>query len=646
MSGQDGTDRKRPPIHYLRANESEWTPGQIVCFDTETRWTEDSGGETHVMRLWAARLDARRPDSHKWTGHDTAWGRTAGQLAAQLAEWCRGEKTVWAFAHNLSFDLTVSRLPLELGRIGWEVTDHAAGSETPWLRMNDGKSVLTLVDSWGWLRQGIKVIGQAVKIDKPPLPPKDAGEAFWRARCEADTEILAEAMLQILDWWDKAGLGKFSLTGSSSGWNVMRHKSPAKRIVIMPDETGIKADRDAIYGGRRECFTWGDQTHGPYVEHDFTAAYPTIAATCPLPSKRMFTFDALDIDSPLARGVGLGIIARVLIETDTPRWPCRAGKRVWYPAGRFWTTLAGPEIADARRLGALRAIGPGWAHGLSWALQDWARWVLDIQSGTDPVVPPIAIPMVKHWGRAVIGKFAARGFTKEAYGESKSGAWSYLPVWDVAAQAHGAVVELDGKRWKCLAAADGDNAYPAVLAYVESHTRRLLSAAIDSIGRGRVICCDTDGFVMRDRDGLHIPEDWAVTAPLSLRRKGMWRKMRVIGPQHIVRDGHRKYSGVPGSAVETKDGKLEALVWPRLSWQIREHQGAGYRRPVHTYTIGESYASGWVDDGGTVLPVQLQVDGEGHNRPVPWAETTYAAAGARLGPVQAPAVLRIFGMGG
>jgi hypothetical protein len=632
------------PVHYLRGNDSAWTPPQVITFDTETRQVADPSGETHLLRLWAARLDSRRPDSAGWTGTAASWGRTAGDLAGQVTEWCKSQRCVWAFAHNLSFDLTVAQLPAQLAAAGWTVTDHAAGSETPWLRLGRAGCTLTLADSWGWLRLPIGQVGALAGAVKPQLPAEDAPESEWLARCEADRDILARAMLEIMRWWDENSLGKWSLTGSHSGWNAMRHMMPRKRITVMTDPVQVEADREAIYGGRRECFRWGDLDDGPYAEYDFTAAYPTIAATMPLPSKRMYPFDSLPIDSPLCRGAGLGIIARVLVETGTPRYPCRAGGRVWYPAGRFWTTLAGPEIAEAHSRGELAEVGPGWAHGLGYALSEWARWVLAVQSGQDPTAPGVAIPMVKHWGRAVIGKFAARGFAKQEYGDAAGDRWSYLPVWDVGRQAHGAIVELGARRWKCLQTGAGDNCYPAVLAYVESHTRLRLARAVDFLGRGDAVCCDTDGLTAAGRaswDGLAAAVD---TAPLQLRRKHVFKRIRVIGPQHLVRDGRRKFSGVPGSAVETVDGRLAALVWPRLAWQLREHPGDGYRRPAQEYVIGQSYASGWVTASGAVVPVEMRPGPGRSNRPVPWCETVSAREGIGLGPVQSPAVVRVFGM--
>ena len=643
MSAETGTGKRKVPVHYLRGNDSEWTPPQVIFFDTESRQVVTEHGETHYLRLWAARLDSRRPDSTGWRGTLKSWGTTAGQLAAHAEEWCRGQRCVWAFAHNLSFDLIVSQLPAQLGELGWEVTDHAAGSETPWLRMRKGDCTLTLADSWGWLRQPVAAIASAVGMTKPPLPDNASTQDEWRARCEADRDILATAMLSVLDWWDSAGMGRWSLTGSHTGWNAMRHMMARRRVTIIPDPEGIAADRKAIYGGRRECYQWGDITGGPFAEYDFTAAYPTIAASFPLPAKRVYAFDSLPLDSPLARGIGLGIIADAEIETGSPRWPCRIGGRVWYPAGRFITTLATPEIAEAEAAGALRAIHRGYAHAMGWFLQHWAEWILAGQKGRIDGIPAAAVPMVKHWGRAVIGKFAAHGFSKEAYGETRGNGWSYLPVWDIAAQAPGAIVELGGKRWKCLSTESGDNCYPAVLAFVESHTRAMLSRVIAAAPGGVVIACDTDGVLIRDGQAPPAGQLAQLTAPLVLRRKESYAEVRVLGPQHQVRDGQRKYSGVPGSAVARPDGALEALTWPKLAWQLREQQGGGYRRPPQRYTVGQSYASGWVDESGAVLPVEVRLGAGGANVPVPWSQTSHAAAGRVLGPVQAPAVERVFG---
>lgn len=623
------------PVHWLRPNHREWSPPQIICFDSETRVTRTDAEETHRLRLWAARLDVRRARRATQLGTVRTWGRSAVALAAQVDTWCAGQTVMWLYAHNLSFDLTVTRLPDELERLGWVVSDHAVSSDTPWLRMRKARCVLTMADSWGWLRAGLADVGQDVNYAKPPLPDWEDSDQAWRQRCEADTDILALAMLSLMDWWDRAHLGSWALTGSAAGWNVMRHMMPPRSMLIVTDPAQVAADRAAVYGGRRQAFTHGPQQGGPFDLADFHRAYTVICRDKPLPVRRRGNFQELDIESPLLCGDRYGILADVEIETDSPRWPVRAGGRVAYPTGRFRTTLAGPEILEARQLGCLRAIGAGYLHELGTPMSDWARWCLEQQTAPDDQVPPVAKRALKHWGRAVPGKSAAHGWVKSDAGEAMHSGWWYEPVYNAGAAAPGHLVELGGRAWEVVQTNAGDNAYPAVLAWIESWTRLYLSRAIAAAGPGVVISCDTDGYIARADSGWETAAAAADTGPLEVRHKATWRELTIWGPQHYQSEDVRRLAGIPKSARANEDGELEATLWPKLAWQMGTGHGDAYVRPVQTYQVAESYVTGWVLADGTVAALHAAICPCGTTVLVPWDQTPAAASGAVLGQAQA-----------
>jgi len=198
-------------IHRVRPNHREWTPPQVVCFDTETLPADTPEGELHTLRCWTARLDVRRARSESGLGVSRGYGFTAAELADQVEIWAEGQRCLWLYAHNLSFDLATTRLPAVLHERGWRVTGHAVASDSPWLRMKRGTCVLTFADSWGWLRAPLEHIGADVGYAKPDLPAFDDSDDAWVARCEADTEILALAMTQLMDWWDEQELGTYGV---------------------------------------------------------------------------------------------------------------------------------------------------------------------------------------------------------------------------------------------------------------------------------------------------------------------------------------------------------------------------------------------------------------------------------------------------
>jgi len=609
-----------PGIHRVRPNHREWSPPQVVCFDTEALPADTPEGELHTLRCWTARLDVRRARSESGLGVSRGYGFTAAELADQVEIWAEGQRCLWLYAHNLSFDLAVTRLPAVLHSRGWLVTGHAVASDSPWLRMKRGICVLTFADSWGWLRAPLEHIGADVGYVKPALPAFDDSDDAWVARCEADTEILALAMTQLMDWWDAQKLGSWTLTGSAGGWNTWRHKTTAQLPLIVPDAGQCAADRAAIYGGRREAFAHGDQSGGPFALLDFRSAYPSIAANRMLPAARQGNFDSLPVDSPLVCGDQFGIIAEVTVRTDSPRYPVRVNGRIAYPVGTFTTTLAGPEIGEARRLGHLVSIGPGWLHRLSPHMQEWASWVLEVTADERDDVPRVARRAVKHWGRAVIGKTAARGWRTIPLQTLGGAGWDYRPAWNAELQAASHLIDVCGQVAEVVPSGDGDNAYPAILAWVESWTRVYLSRAIDHFGRESVITCDTDGLICRESALSDCYSATHTFGPLQLRHKGTYESVSVLGPQHVITPGDTKLAGIPRAHVVGDDGRITALLWPKLSTQMSLRPGTtdpGYLRTKQNYTLANSYVTGWVGASGQVYPLEAAICDQGRTHLLP-----------------------------
>lgn len=654
--------KRNVPVHYLRPNDKVWTPPALICLDTETYTVQEGDNEALPLRLWCARYTDRRPPKGKEARDETENGDTAEELAVQLHMWTKDRRTVWLYAHNLHFDLTTSDLVNQLRIFGWQVTDFAVDGGSPFVRMSRSDHHLTICDSWSWLPVRLEDVGAAVSIDKPSLPAEGDTRAAWLRRCEQDVDILSAAMLTLMQWWDDNQLGRWSVTGGASGWNVMRHIEPLQRILVDPDPLKVASDRLAIHGGRRGVWRAGQLPAGRYSELDLERAYTAVCAELPLPVERMTSFESLPVDHPWVTSERHGILARVLLETDTPRWPCRIDGRVWYPVGRFWTVLAGPDIAEASRLGCLREVGAGHMHKLGRALRPWALWCLNAQREDNASVPAVAKITCRHWGRTTVGKWAQRGFERVELGAAPTSTWGFQEAWHHGENVRAAIVDFGGKRWQVTASGECDNAYPAILAWVEAYVRVALGRAIDIIGDDAMVQCDTDGMIVNVRKlagdrrfqpnavashvhGL-VGTDLAVAlaseaaAPLRLREKHTYHNVAVIGPQHVQLDDRRRFAGVPASAEPAEDGKLWARLWPKLAWQMAHGRAGTFLRPAQEYKIAGTYAPAWVLADGRTQPVETAVDAAGCTHLVPWHLTRQRPAGGRLGPDQNRALER------
>ena len=647
--GQMIKNGRTVPVHRLRPNDTVWTPPSVIFLDTETHWQIEGAAEVHTMRLWVASHVDRRQVRKKAGPVTWGWGRTPDDLAEWIDGRTRGRDCVWLYAHNLNFDLAVSDLPSRMAAHGWSVSDFSVSQGAPWVRVGKGDRTLTVVDSWAWLPQSLESLATVMGDSKLPLPANEGGEYEWMGRCAKDVELLARSVLALMDWWDARRLGRWSISGAGSGWNAMRHVGSDVRHVIDPDPDLIAQDRQAVRGGRKDAAVVRSAQGGPWVEIDLEGAYPTVARELPLPVKRAYTFDALPLDSKWVDSRFYSPCAEVRVRCDRPRYPLRWGGVTWYPVGEFTTTLAGPEISAARAAGDLVAIGPGQMHKLGLALRPWATWVLDPSEGGEWGVPPVGRIACRAWGRSVLGKFAAHTHTAEAWEGAAPPGWRVTDSWDRRVGRRAAEVAMAGQAFYVTYDGDTENCYPAVLAWVESHVRRRLTAVLEALD-GAWWTCDTDGLLV----DLSAPIQWArfgmlrlgdhardpfglaqalcdalatTVAPLRLRPKKVFTSLAVLGPQHLTVDDQRRMSGVSAGAVEVAPGRFVARDWPKLKWQINNSRPGAYTRPERTATFNAPTVHRWVCDDGSTRPVEFRLAADGSNQPVPWAASRWRREG-------------------
>lgn len=641
---------------YLRPNDRVWTPPCLITFDTETRRHQRGDGEDQQLRLWCAALDDRRQQHHAPYEHAEAQGHTGAELAAQVDTWMRGRQVAWIYAHNLGYDLTTSALVEHLAALGWVVDTCSSIPEYLFLTMSKGRHRVTLTDLHHLLPMRLADVGTMLGRDKLRMPPEAAPDADWFTYCGRDVSVLATCLLVLMGHWDDYGLGNWSLSGAACGFRAMRHTLPAKAVTLIEDPAGSANDRAAIYGGRRYCWRHGELPPGRYSELDFTSAHASTMATHPMPVKRGGWFDSLPPDHMAIDGKFALVIAECEVETDRPRFPCRAGGRVWYPVGRFRTVLASPEIAWARDTGCLRAIGRGQFHYTSGVYRPFFRRVLETSDPRSETYPPVVRAMWKQWGRSVVGKFAQRGYVTEDTGLLTDRTWHYERAMDAASGEAYWLIHYGGTIKRTRQQGDGTSAYPAILAMVESYERVALGKAAELLGDRVVIQCDTDGLwanmgeleagavtglgfrladVAREaRIGLAVDVVNNALTGLQLREKHTVSRMVVLGPQNYTAGNYTRQSGRPKGLREVRPGIWAGDTFPSIARQMAASSPEVYRTESVTWQPPASAVPGWVLADGTVRPVEVAQNAAGAWEVRPWLDTAQNGAGGDLGPVQ------------
>lgn len=631
--GQVGT-------HWLRGNASEWTPKRVLFIDTETFATPTPVGERLEMQMWVGGSIDRTGALAPQLSVRTESGGSRQSLARWVDAQTVGAKTAWLYAHNLGFDLTVSRLPDFLHRLGWKMTTWEFAGRNISGGMQKRSKRLRLCDSVSLLPTNLATIGRQLGRPKLPMPHRDAPREEWLEYCSTDVLILAEAVLTVMEWWDQNALGHWTSSGPGLGWNALRHKGREKMICIDWENGTPADDRPAIRGGRRDVTRVGEIPGGPFALVDFSNAYLTVAAHLRLPKKRLGHYADLNDTWRTWHARGFGVLAEAVVAPSTPRYPLRTASGVFYPVGSFRTHLCGPEIEQAAQLGELGHVGAGYVHDTGFPLQEWAQWCLGMLDAADDETPPVIRTMVKQWGRSVIGKFAARSSERIDLGPALYPHWKLIRGTTGPDHAPAAEVHLAGRHWWYRMNQEADNAYPAVLAWVESHVRVALNAMLDILGEDMWVCCDTDGVVLdltkarswlgarswplgRLRGPLTVAEAVCevlreATWPLVPRVKLLSETLTVAGPQHYSGDTFERMAGRPGKPEKNAEGNLAWYAWPKVKWQMEQGDPSGFVRTEVSWTHPSQLAHRWVLNDGLALPVIAAIDSSGHSYIKPW----------------------------
>lgn len=665
--------------HYLRPAGATHTPPAVICLDSESFQHDGAAGEVHTLRCWDASITWRRDRRRAGETRREA-GTGAGQLADVVDGWASYGETTWLYTHNLAFDCSVTNLPALLAARGWVLSSrHGLSQDGMWCVLHKGRRetarsdragpdgraatrvrwahTLTIADSASVFPERLADLAPLTGIVKPPLPGDDDSPGAWAARCHADTKILAVLVLGLMDWWDENDCGPWAVTGAGLGWQTYRRHLGPRQMVIDHDPALIAWERQAVYGGRRDVFRAGPLPPGRWAEADYTSAHLTIAAECQLPARAACRITDAHRQAALRGRVPSGMIAEVTIRTDTARWPVRACGRVFYPVGTFKTILAAPDIQAAADAGALMAVHDGWLYTMTGHLRPWARQCRKWADGPREGRAGIVAAAATLWKRSVIGKFAQRGWRTQQWTGEPCDGWSVEPCSDYWDGTRGVITGLCGTYWLSWADQRGEHERPAVLAFVEAHVRSRLGRVITGPYGGAIVQCDTDGCLValhdlaqltarsgrKWRDGHLVPLDGddALAAwngdsyPLRMRFKAHHRRVAIWGPQHMALDGRPKMAGIPRAAWSAGEERWAARLWPGITWQAGHSPPGTYTRPVQAFRLAGSYAAGWVLSDGTVRPAELALGPGGTNRMLAWPETRHAAAGDRLGPVQA-----------
>lgn len=436
---------------------------------------------------------------------------------------------------------------------------------------------------------------------------------------------------------------------SHQTWRRSHYTHP----VLEHDDPGVSAaEREAIYGGRAEAYYFGTvgdapgvrpgempgpspvspaAMSGPVYTLDIRSQYPALLRDRAFPTCFRGWEKAVSVRQLAALTATVGVIARVEVETGQADYPVRVGgetgfgegevadrrkdvgrksqRRTVYPTGRFWTWLAGPELAHAVNHDRVRAVGPVARYAVDHCFRSYAASLIDRRDKARADDDPCREGLCKLLANAFAGKFAARpGGWRNVRGVP------YVDPWDewtdlgdgdtppVSYRVLSGVVQRydrdDGSPAGC----------PSVFAYLTSYGRVQLLEILRVAGDRGAVWCHTDGVTLTQSGYDRVRAAGLIGTGQAgrLRETGPVSRLRQWGPNHYFADGDWTLSGFANGAWHDATGTVYDWQRDTVSGLIAARGDPTASRRVRASSINTARQSGFIGPDGWYMPPTLR----------------------------------------
>lgn len=560
-----GNIRDRKP-HWVKANHTSRMPHRWITFDTESVAVRKGDTETQRWRLGAA--VRWRDDRIRDTERAEFLASTPEQLWEWIADWCRpGTRTV-VWAHNLSYDVRISRMFDILPTLGFRLEWFNLSASVSCITWRSERGTLVFCDLFTWLPVALSEIGGMLGMGKLPMPPAGADDGKWFTYCLQDAEIVENAVLVLNNFIRGEDLGNWQPTGAGMAYAAWRHRFLAHKVLVHDDVRALAAERHAMHTGRAEAWRRGHLEGQMFTEFDLEMAYSHIAAESDLPAKLKYHDGAVSVQLYQRLSKKFRVLARCRVTTDVPVVPVRTAEGILWPVGEFDTTIWDVELNAALNAGAAVTILEMWRYTRAPVLAEWAHWVRRLSLSEEVDAHPVVRTWAKHCSRALIGRLALKSPHWEEFGANPLGLTGLSQLSDLSTGRTHRLMHAGNTTLIETEAHESDSSLPQITSWIMAACRVRLWEAMCAVGLDALVHVDTDSLIVAQGGSPATLQ--AVLDELSgrWRSKGAWSAITVHGPRNYRAGKRRKTSGIPSKAVEVVPNVFEGQKWTSVATQM------------------------------------------------------------------------------
>lgn len=584
--------------HFLGHNKTTSIPQNLLFFDCEANVSQsmyDAKEEIHSLRLGVA-IHVCSQSGRKAVTSVRDF-RCPEQFWNFLDNVRRPRKTIYAFAHNIGYDLRLLDFWRAIEDGGYQRGVTVLKSPPFILQLKSKKGSVVFLDSMNFFRCSLAKAGNSIGLNKFPMPFFDLSDDIWFRYCKRDVEVLAKLVTDYLDWIKGNDLGRFKYTVAGQSFAAFKHRFNTHRILIHGNRIATALERDSYRGARATAFyigLYGGKTYNVDVRSLFPSVmlsgqFPIRATShevMPLPSKwRKFADDGK-------------AIARVKLKTLLHQYPVKRSEGIVYPVGTYTTILAGPELQRAYRACEILFCGELITYDTAAIFTEHVKHFTGQRGSYLDHGNAVWGDLCKQFCCALYGKFGQRSYewrsAPGAFTASDSKVWSEC---DYETGVVKTIRRLFEQPEESIKEEESYDSWPAIPAFVTSYARIVMDNYRAIAGPKNVLLQYVDSLIVT-QDGMDN------LAPYLERSHYDLGKLRIvdesdgctiINANHVVWNARHKASGIPRSAEWRSGNRARYTSWESLP----ETLGRGSGGTVRTRKVSVTTEGGPPGCGGT-----------------------------------------------
>jgi hypothetical protein len=540
---------KRVP-HFLTQNKKEDRPRRAVFFDTETKAIPlPSGAKQLELKLgWACYWD--RPDRESYTSLEWHFFTTTEDFWTFLHKHLDPDDDLYLIAHNVAFDFRIVGGFDHAQKERWWIDFLYHKGMTTLLRYETGQGALQLLDMGNFFSTTLAEIGEVVGVEKGEIDFDKCSFQELSDYCHNDVQILVKAWEAWFDFLDTHDLGDFRLTLAAQAMSAYRHSFMDHGIKIHSDKSVSELERKAYRGGRVECFSVGDLSGQVFYQLDVNGMYAAMMSWYEYPRFLKSWPLSLNLKQLRATIKRHCVIARVILQTDIPAFPLRAGPFNIYPVGTFQTVLSTPELEFALERCKVLKVGKVAIYEKAPIFQAYANYFANLKDrywkeGNQPFRT-----ISKKFANSLYGKFGQTNIETDlsfempplAPREASYYNWKLKKWHRIYKLGYQVVFETQG--------GESFNSFPAIPAHVTAYGRMYLWSLIEKAGRENVFYVHTDSLIV-NQQGFDNLTDKVDDYELGLLKvEYVADELEIMGPNNLRLGATIKSGGIRKNAVQ------------------------------------------------------------------------------------------------